>query len=123
MAASDEFYNELIGEVATALSELGTTFNVKAEGVYDPQTLTTSEGIERTVTGIVADQEQTYSLSSGVGEPSKSWISGKNLLLSADSHPKPKEEVYVDGKWFSLGNVKPIKPADVVVLYILDISL
>lgn len=122
MASSDVFYNELSAEVVGILSELGTTFTVKSEGVYDPSTLTTSEGSERTVSGIVADQQEAYSLSSGVGETSKSWVSGKNLLLTADSVPKAKEQVYVDGKWFSLSNVKPIKPADVVVLYILDIS-
>lgn len=125
MAASDAFYNEIKVEVDELLAELGTTYNVRSEGAYDTDLLTTSPGATRTVTGIVANQQFVNSVSAilfPVGEASATWIAKKTLILTAESSPLPGEDVQVDGDWFPLAKSVPIKPADVVVVFMLDVT-
>ena len=118
MANSDAFYNEIKLEVNTVLSELGTQYNVRTAGAYNPATLSTANGVSRTVTGLVADQKAALSFTAGQGV----WIGEKSLILVADANPLPGEEVEVEGQWFPLSKVVPIKPADVVVVYMLDVT-
>ena len=118
MANSDAFYSEIKQEVDAVLAELGTQYAVRTEGAYDPTTLSTATGVPRTVTGLVADQKAAMSFTGGQGV----WIGERSLILTAEAAPLPGEEVGVDGRWFPLSKVVPIKPADVVVAYILDVT-
>lgn len=122
MAASDDFYNELIPEINEVLDELGTTYQVRGKSAFDSDTLTTIPGASRTVVGLVADQATTSSIGGFVPESALAWIGKKNLLLKASAAPQPGEEILVEGNWFPLAKISPIKPADVVVLYILDVT-
>jgi hypothetical protein len=117
MADSDTFYQELQVEVDEILTDLGTSFTIRAEGTYDADELEVSTGSTRSVVGLVADQQTVIKIS---GEAS--WSALKSLILTADAAPQPGEEVQVDSKWFSLSKVVPVKPADIVVVYLLDVS-
>lgn len=125
MAASDSFYNELLVDVNATIDEFGTTYSVRLNGSYDSATLTTTPGSSRSVSGIVSNQQVTSAVASilfPVTERSSNWIGKKTLLLKADSAPQSGEEILVDGNWFPLSKVISIKPADIVVLYILDVT-
>ena len=120
MAKSDAFYLEIAAEVKETLEEYGTTYQVRGPGVYDPDKLERVPVAPRTVSGIVADQKSTLKMVSSASDVT--WVGTKNLILSAEANPKPEEEVLVDGKWYSLQSVQALKPADIVVVYILDVT-
>ncbi|QDP52361.1 MAG: hypothetical protein Unbinned4162contig1001_61 [Prokaryotic dsDNA virus sp.] len=123
MANSDAFYNEIVAEVDAVLLELGKSYDVMGEGVYNNTTLTTTDGPVRPVTGLVADQQTSLQIGAISGNTGDySWLGAKNLLLSPSANPQPDERINVDGVWYELNNIVEIKPADVAVLYILDIS-
>jgi hypothetical protein len=117
MAASDTFYNDVKSDVDEIIEEFGTTYTVRAQGSYDADTLETSVGSGRTVTGLVADQQFVRSFGSDSG-----WTAERTLILTAAAVPLAGEEIQVDGQWFPLSKVMPIKPADVVVVYFLDVT-
>lgn len=126
MANSDSFYLELQAEVQEVLEEFGTTYSIREEGVYDSDTLETTDGAPRTVTGLVATEQFVSSLGNAVipaNVLASSQVGKKTLILSAAAAPQPGEEVQVDGSWFSLSKLIPIKPADIVVVYMLDVAL
>lgn len=126
MAQSDAFYQEIAEEVDAVLVELGTSYSVRGPAVYDETTLTRGKGTSRTVVGLVADQEVAINmLGSGTdmrGDAMSAWTATKSLILQASSNPLPEEEVLVDGQWYPLSMAKPIKPAEITVVYMLDIS-
>lgn len=121
MAASDAFYQEIVAEVNAVLEELGTTYSVRGHTEYDPDQLERVAAPPRTVVGLVADQEMAVSMV-GTGDGGPTWIGKKTLIMRADANPRPEEEVEVDGKWYPLTKAKAIQPADVVVVYMLDVS-
>jgi hypothetical protein len=125
MADSDTFYQDLQTEVDEILAELGTVYTVRAEGTYDPDELEVSTGATREVTGLVATQQVVNNLAAiafPVTEVSVAWTARKTLILAADAAPQPGEEVQVDSEWFPLSKVVAVKPADVVVVYLLDVT-
>lgn len=119
MAASDAFYNGIVSELTSVFSELGASYAIRTIGVYDQDEMDVTTGASRGVVGLVADQQTVLQIA---GEAGGTWTATKTLILTADAVPLPGEEVQVDGKWFPLSKVVPIKPADVVVIYMLDIS-
>lgn len=119
MAASDTFYIEVKKEVDAVLAEFGTQFYTRGVAVYDPETMETTAAVTKTVTGIVANQQQVIDMAGQLGS---TWTALKTLILEADSETLKGEEVKVDGRWFSLSKIVAIKPADIVVVYLLDIS-
>lgn len=119
MAASDAFYNGIITEVNAVIDEFGTSYTVQAEGTYDEDELEPTAGATRSVDGLVADQQTVLQLA---GEAGATWVATRTLILKASSAPLPGEQILVDAKYFPLSNVVPIKPADIVVVYLLDIS-
>lgn len=127
MAVSDAFYNDIKLEVDALLADLGTTYSVRGQGSYDPATLSTEPAAApRAVVGLVASEAASFNLGAqifAVAATSANWANKKTLLLTAAANPAPKEEIQVDGQWFPLSKVVPIKPADVVLLYMLDVSV
>lgn len=125
MAASDEFYTEIKTEVDSILAEFGTTYNVRAEGTFDEDELENTSGATRQVTGLVATQQEQSS-GGGIGLTlntlNTGWNATKTFIMEADANPLPGEEVQVDSKWYPLSKAVPLKPADVVVVYFLDVS-
>jgi len=119
MAQSDAFYQEIATEVDGVLVELGTSYSVRGPAVYDETTLTRGKGSSRTVIGLVAEQAVAANM---LGDAMSTWTARKSLILQASSLPQPEEEVLVDGNWFSLSEVKPIRPADITVVYMLDVT-
>lgn len=117
---SDAFYLELQAEATETLKEFGTQFTVYSSGSYSP-----SEGGEvapgptRSVTGIVADQEVAVGLINGTGI---SWHAKRSLILTADAAPQGGEFVVVDGRQFPMSLLKSIKPANITIIYMLDLT-
>ena len=123
MAKSDPFYQEIRVEVGSVLDELGADFTIRERGTYDSDTLETAPANTRIVAGVVADQELAHSLaSSGGAAVDLAWIGKKMLLLKADADPKSTEDIFVAGRWYSMDKIKAVKPADIIVLYMLDLS-
>ncbi|QQM14074.1 hypothetical protein pVco14_024 [Vibrio phage pVco-14] len=124
MAASDAFYNGIIAKIAPVFEKLGTSFAVRAPAQFNEETLSKTPGQTRSVAGIVADQQTTLELTGQAwrGMDGGEWVATKSLILPANAKPLPSEEIQVDGKWFSLSKVVAVKPADVTVIYLLDVS-
>lgn len=116
---SDEFYLDLLEEVTETVQEFGTTYKVVGVSQYDETTMTTLPATERTVVGLVADQQLANQLMSDQGA---SWIAVKSLLLTADANPQPGERVEVDGVLYPLDKLMEIKPANITLLYMLDVT-
>lgn len=121
MAASDTFYNELLVDVNATLQEFGTTYTARKAGEYDPDTLEKGDGAPRQIIGLVADQQLVSALTASRSESNSFALGKKTLLLTADAKPVAGEEILVDGQWFPLAKLRPIKPADIILLYMLDI--
>lgn len=127
MAESDAFYNDIAATVDEVLDEFGTSYNVYAPGPYNEDTLSSSHSLSRSVVGVVADRETTLLTANpggaAAGDPvAAAWVGEKNLLMKASASPQTDELVEVDGKKHSMQKAVPIKPADIVVLYILDVT-
>lgn len=118
MANSDSFYVELVEEVDIILAQFGKRFKVRSPGGYDPGSMTTLAGGEREVVGVV-DNSFAMSISEMTG---RTWTATRTLLLAASGNIKANEEVEVDGRWFALSKVEKVKPADIVVIYMLDLN-
>ncbi|MGL5525669.1 MAG: hypothetical protein ACRDCY_18130 [Aeromonas veronii] len=116
MAASDSFYYELQEEVVGVLRDFGTEYNIVTPGQYDEETMVRGPETARVCQGIVADQQFASQLAPN------GWTATKTLILPHDANPAQGEEVVVDGKPFALSKVVPVKPADVVVCYLLDVT-
>lgn len=119
MAASDAFYKQVIADIAPVFTELGTTYTVSTPGAYDELTLTTAPATTRNVVGLVADQQTAVEFAGLAGA---TWVATKTLILTADANPRQGEEITVDGRTYPLDKIVPIKPADIVVIYMLDVS-
>lgn len=119
MASSDAFYIDLKNEVDIVLADFGTLYYTRGQSTYDPDTMQSTPAVTKTVSGLVANQQQ---VSGTIGDVGNTWVATKTLILSASSDIESGEEVQVDGRWFSLAKLEPIKPADIVVVYLLDIS-
>lgn len=116
MAASDQFYYEIQEEVDGVIGEFGKEFDIRTPGEYDDQTMTTLPDRVRKVSGVVADQQFASQL------VPNGWLATKTLVLTASASPAKGEEIQVDGKWFGLEKIMQVKPADVVVCYMLDVT-
>ena len=125
---SDAFYIEIRDDtVIPLLDEFGTTYTVRAQGVYNPDTGSNAPTTTRQVQGVVADQTMTMGLAASIGNTVQevggtTWIGRKNLLLSPTANLLPNEEVEVDGKWYPVSVINELKPANIIVLYILDLT-
>lgn len=116
MAASDQFYYEIQEEVDGVIAEFGKEFDIRTPGIYDDTEMATLPGTVRKANGVVADQQFASQL------VPNGWLATKTLILPASANPTKGEEVQVDGKWFGLEKIMQVKPADVVVCYMLDVT-
>ena len=115
---SNQFYSEIVTQVNALLKQFGTQFEVRGPGQYVAEQLKSTPTTSRSVLGLVSNQELAANLSNDDG-----WIGKKILIISADAAIKSNEDVKVDGRWFALSKIVQIKPADVVVVYMLDVTL
>ena len=92
---------------------------MRAQGDYNPGSMTTPDGTSRAVWGLVADEQTILQIAGSTGG---TWTATKTLVMRNDADPLPGESIEVDGDWFPLSNVVPIKPADVTVVYLMDVS-
>ncbi|QJI53352.1 head-closure protein [Alteromonas phage vB_AcoS-R7M] len=125
MAASDPFYNSLVSTVETLLAKYGATYTIRSKGVTDPVTLQTSSGATRSCVGVVSDSSMGSNLAGQLGSILSSSVENtslRSLLLPASASIQAGEEIQVDGQWFDLKRAKPLKPADVTLMYTLELS-
>lgn len=119
MSKSTEFYQSLLTDIDGIFDELGTQFIVESDGVFDPDTLTKSQGINRTVDGIIIDNTTELTID---GVDLSFWENKKILIGKSNSNFQTNEKVNIDGEWFPLNKMSIIKPADVILLYIVDLT-
>lgn len=125
MAQSDSFYNEIITEVQALLEEFGTEYAIRTPPEIDPVTFTETASTTRSAFGVVSNSEIGSTLAmqlNAVASTNNEYNAKAVLLLSPTAAPQAAEEVMVDGRWYSLGKVKPVRPADVTVLYTLELA-
>ncbi len=125
---SDQFYLNLLPKINATVQRFGTAYKVRGPGAYDEQTMVTAPATARDVTGLVSDGEMFNGLGGATQNPNRdasniSWSGKKVLILTAQAQPTQGEEVQVDGRWFPLSRIKEIKPANVVLLYLLDVTV
>lgn len=125
---SDQFYLNLLPKVNQTVQRFGTKYKVRGQASYNEETMTTGEPVGREVTGLVSDGELLNNMGGATQNPNRSlenisWVGKKVLILTAAAEPKQGEQVEVDGRWYPLSKIKEIKPANVVLLYLLDITL
>lgn len=116
MTTSSAFYNELLPEVYEIINNFGTEYTVTGRGTYNEDEMTASGGSTRVVKGLVDTGEYRNAFNA------ETTSAGKMVLLAPDAEPKPDEVISIDGIEFSLAKVEVIKPAEVIMLYMLDIS-
>jgi hypothetical protein len=119
MADSDSFYQDLATEASELIAELGTTFKITTPGTYNAETMSVGAPSSRLVSGLVADQMTAIAIS---GTLDSGWASTKYLLLPADAAPVENESVEVQGIIYPLTKIIKIQPADITVIYMLDIG-
>lgn len=112
------FYADLVADVEELITEFGTTYPVQAEGTFDEATLTTTDGTNRTVAGVVITDRELLKVIAN----SADMTSTKMLLMVPSAAPLINEKVKVESKWYSFNDVEKLKPADTVLLYMLDVS-
>jgi len=117
--SSDAFYNELLPEINETIDEFGTTYVVKTPGGYN-EDMSVSPATERPVQGLVADQSFQLPIPS-VGQEA-SWGNRKQVILKAEANIKEGERLVFEGNEYPLSKAQTIKPANVVLLYILDVT-
>lgn len=125
MAASDAFYNTIVTTVEQTIQEYGKQFTVEAKPAKDLVNLTSTAGTTRLVWGVVSEGSEGSNIASqiyAISGSSQNYIKRKSLLLPPSAAPEIGEKVLVDGVTYDLGKAKPIKPADVVCLYIVELA-
>lgn len=118
--SSDAFYNELLPEINDVIDEFGTTFVVNTPGAYNKNDMSVAPDTTREVAGIIADQN--FQVPLGGAGVEVSWASKKQVLFKAEANLQENESVIVDGVEHPVTKVDTIKPANVVLLYMLDIT-
>lgn len=119
MAASDPLYQTIVDSIISVFDDFGTEYVIRGAGIYNPESLLVTGSSTRNVKGLVADQQSSLLLAS---KGSGTWTATKTLLLRADSAPVAGEEIQVDSDWFALSKIVAIKPADVIIVYMLDVT-
>lgn len=125
MAKSDSFYNQIVTEVDNLLEEYGAKFTIRTQGSIDPVTFAETPGSTRTAFGVVNNSELGSTLAmqlNAIASTNNENNAKAVLLLSPTAAPQALEEVMVDGRWYSLGKVKPVRPAEVTLLYSLELA-
>lgn len=122
MALSDSFYQELIPEIDGIIDELGTTYTLETPGEYNEDTMRNDPPATRPADGLVADQSVAISVAGSGLSSDATWMGRKMLILKSNTNPRPTESVLIDGLSYPLSKVVAIKPADVTVVYLLDIT-
>lgn len=128
---SDAFYQTLLLKVNPIIERFGTKYPVRGQGTYDNESMTTIKPEAREIIGLVSNSEMLSGLGgtsiAGLGgkaeNTAKAWIGKKLLLLQANANPLQGDEVQVDGNWFPLSKIQTIKPANIILLYILDVTI
>ena len=120
MATSDSLYIKFRAKADELLRRFGTQFDIVSQGYYDEETLTSVEGETTTAWGVLTNDKAV--LQTIAGDTGGTWTATKTLILSAERDYLPTDQVKVEGRNYSLSNLETIKPADITVVYLLDVS-
>lgn len=120
MALSDDFYIEMQGVADKLIAEFGGQFNVRGPSAFDETTLERTKGAERVVNGVVTTQDvaRAYKESSTATD----WTASRYFLADHNALIVQDEEVQVDGIWYPANKFETIKPADILVVYMLALA-
>lgn len=121
---SDKFYLEVLDEVIELINEFGTDYQVKTPGAFNPATLENENESVRTVKGVVTDSMLGSARKSSDSKITAMEENGRDkvLLLLPSAAPLANESVEVDGRWFSMTGISMLKPANIILLYTLNIT-
>ena len=120
MATSDAFYIRLRDKADKIIHKFGKQFQKVSQGSFDPKTLTSLPTTSEPVWGILANDANT--IRDLAGEVTGTWTASKTLILSAATKIKATDSIRVENQDYSLANIVTVKPADVIVVYLLDVS-
>lgn len=125
--SSDAFYQDLLtNTVIPLINEYGTAYSVISPVVTDPETLEPSTPETNFVQGLVTDSNYLNGFVGNISDVSggvKQWKSSQVLILLPDPAVIRNASVSVNGKTHSLTNINELKPANVLVLYTLELEL
>lgn len=120
MALSDAFYLRLRNKADKLIHKFGKQFTKSSQGGFDTKTLKALPNTTEQVWGVLVNDAAT--LQTFTGDTGATWTASKTLILSAATKIKPTDSIRVENNDYSLATITTIKPADVVVAYLLDIS-
>lgn len=125
--SSDAFYKELLPEITAALNDYGKAYQVRSKGLMNEETRLVAPGVTRSVQGLVSDGSIVSNIgsvgqNSGLEANRVQWVGKKVILLAPNLKPNKTDEINVDGVWLSLSKIVELKPANIVLLYILDLT-
>lgn len=121
MADNDLFYQNLAEEVNEVIGEYGKTFIFRRVGAYNHDTLQTLPPTEFTSAGVLASRKDAVQLVSSAGNVPQ-LISSSYLILSGLVPVERTDVVMINGKPHSCSKIEEVKPADVVVCYMLGLE-
>lgn len=119
-------YAESLNDAQDLLSEFGQDVSivVTGESTYNPDTQTiTNSSASYTAKGVLLDYKAT---DRGASLDGSIQVNDKKLLVSPVGltvTPTPNDKVTINGVVWNIANVKAVKPADVTVLYELQVRI
>lgn len=119
MAESDTFYIDVRNEVDQIIDDFGTIYPTRLKGGYDRDEMLTTYEDGDSLVGVVTEG------SIMINEYDSSSIKSsetKTIVFKASSKFPENGEVMIDDAYHSLSKFEKIKPADIVVAYILEVG-
>lgn len=119
---SDAFYIDIRDNtVIPLLTEFGTTYNVVTPGAVDNTDYSQQPDTQTPVIGLISDGSFVNNLLESEGAI-RQWTSQRILLLVPDAAVERGVKIIVDGMEHDLSKLEKIQPANINVLYILDLE-
>ena len=121
MANSDTLYNEMLVDLADLWDGLGTSFSVR-EKVFNETTRVTEYQNARTVVGLISNRQAATGLSFLTGD-NFNLSENDQLLLEGGAGLTEDTQVQINNRWMPVGDFEIVKPADILVMYIVEVAL
>lgn len=119
---SDAFYEEVRDDIIIPLiTEFGKEYVINSPRGFSKETLSSTPVAPRRAVGIVKNNQFVRRVVDQVDSQLQT-VTGRSLILLPEANAKPIDTVIVDGIEHSMKNVIEIKPANIVLLYVLELE-
>lgn len=129
----------IAAEVRSAITDVGFVVYLRKPGVstgpeydrtltdpthYQLEAIQSSHRMADRAGTIVGASFRTLTLSVNPETPSGGWADGfVQTGIASNIRPQKQDDVFIDGKWLNVLDVRPLAPANQAVLYYVDLAL